>query len=97
MRYTCQMCVFGVCYYHCDIVKCLPIRGYALIIIISAENSKIMINSNNRNLHSNILLYGENIEEVDEFKYIGATITKDGSSDSEIKIRISQATSAMVQ
>ena len=48
---------------------------------ISAEKSKIMINSNNRNLHSNIQLYGEKLEVVDQFKYIGATITKDGSSD----------------
>ena len=47
---------------------------------ISVEKSKIMINSNNRNLHTNIKLYGENLEEVDQFKYLGATITKDGSS-----------------
>ena len=39
---------------------------------------------------------GENLEEVDQFKYIGATFTKDGSNDSEIKLRLSQATSAMV-
>ena len=63
---------------------------------ISAEKSKIMINSNNRNLHTNITLYGEKLEEVDQFKYLGATIIKDGSSDSEIKIRLAQATSAMV-
>ena len=63
---------------------------------INAEKSKIMINSNNRNLHTKIQLYGEKLEEVDKFKYIGATITKYGSSDSEIKIRLAQATSAMV-
>ena len=64
---------------------------------ISAEKSKIIINSNNRNLHTKIQLYGEKLEEVDQFKYLGATITKDGSSDSEIKIRLAQATSAMVR
>ena len=64
---------------------------------ISVEKTKIMINSNNRNLHTNIQLYGEKLEEVDQFKYIGATITKYGSSDSEIKIRLAQATSAMVR
>ena len=64
---------------------------------ISAEKSKIMINSNKRNLHSNIKLYGEKLEEVEQFIYLGATITKDGSSDSEIKIRLAQATSAMVR
>ena len=52
---------------------------------ISAEKSKLMINSNVRNIHSNIKLYGEKLEE--QFKYSDATITKDGSSDSEIKIR----------
>ena len=64
---------------------------------ISAEKSKIMINSNKINLHSNIKSYGEKLEEVEQFKYLGATITKDGSSDSEIKIRLAQGTSAMVR
>ena len=53
---------------------------------IIAEKSKYLINSNSRNLHSNKQLYRENIEEVDQFKYIGATITKDGPSDSEMKL-----------
>ena len=64
---------------------------------ISVEKSKIMINSNNRNIHTNIQLYREKLEEVDQFKYISATITKGDSSDSEIKIRLAQATSAMVR
>ena len=49
------------------------------------------------NHHSNIQLYGEKLEEVDQFNYLGATLTKDGSSDSDIKIRLAQATSAMVR
>ena len=64
---------------------------------ISAEKSKIVINSNKINLHSNIKLYGEKLEEVEQFKYLGTTITKNGSSDTEIKIRLAQATSAMVR
>ena len=62
---------------------------------MSTEKSKIMIDSNTRNLHSNIKLYGEKQEKVVKFKYIGATITTDSSSDSEIKIRFTHATSAM--
>ena len=57
-------------------------------------NSKLIIN---RNLHTKFQLYGENLEEVDQFKYIGAIITKYGSSDSEIKIRLVQATSVMIK
>ena len=60
---------------------------------ISVENSKIMINSNNRNLYTNIQLYGEKLEEVDQFKYISATIIKDGSCGPDIKIRLAQAIS----
>ena len=56
-----------------------------------------MINSNNNKPYTNIQLYGEKLEEVDQFKYIGDTITKDGSSDSDIKIKLAQATSAMVR
>ena len=62
---------------------------------ISVEKSKIKINSTNINIHTNIKLYGEKLEEVDQFKYLGAIITKDGSSDSEIKIKL--AISAMVR
>ena len=51
--------------------------------------------SNKRHLTSKIQLYVEKLNEV--VKYIGSTITKYGSNDSEIKIRLSQAISAMVQ
>ena len=44
-----------------------------------------------------LYVYREKLEEVDYFKYLGATITKYGSSDSEIKIRLAQATSATVR
>ena len=63
-------------------------------MIMSAENSKIVSNSNNRKLHSNIKLYGEKLEEVYQFKYLGDIFKKDGSSDSDIKIILAEATSA---
>ena len=56
-----------------------------------------MINNNNKNLHTNIQLYGEKLEEVNQLKYLGATITKDGSSDSDIKIRVARAISFMLR
>lgn len=38
-----------------------------------------------------IYLYGNGAEQVEEFKHLGSTITFDGLSDKEIKIRIEQA------
>ena len=36
-------------------------------------------------------------EEVDQFKYLGSTRTEDGTSVKEVKIRLSQANSAMTR
>ena len=55
-----------------------------------------MINSN-ENQHADIYLYGCKLEEVEKFKYIGATLTKNGTCDQELRIRLAQATSAMVR
>ena len=38
-----------------------------------------------------IKLQGENIEEVEEFTYLGSKITADGSSEREIHARLSEA------
>ena len=37
------------------------------------------------------------LEKVDTFKYLDVTLTKDGKSESEIKIRMATATSALVR
>ena len=63
---------------------------------ISIEKSKVMINSN-ENQHADIYLYGCKLEEVEKFKYLGATLTKNGTCDQEVRIRLAQATSAMVK
>ena len=54
---------------------------------ISAEKSKVMVNSNDTSIHANITIYGNTLEEVNTFSYLGATISKDGSCEIEIKIR----------
>ena len=36
-------------------------------IVISTEQSKVMVNSNDNFIHANITLYGENLEYVDTF------------------------------
>ena len=56
------------------------------------KKSKVMINTNNAK-SIDITLYGNKLEEVDTFVY---TITSDGKSDNEIRIRLAQSTSAMI-
>ena len=56
-----------------------------------------MVNSNDNSIHANITLYGENLVEVDKFCYLGSTLTRDGSCEADIRIRLALATSAMVR
>ena len=42
-----------------------------------------------------IMMNGQKLEEVDSFRYLGSTLSNDGTSTNEIKIRIAVATSAM--
>ena len=63
---------------------------------ISSEKSKVMINTNNAK-SADITLYVNKLEEVDKFVYLGSTITSDGKSDNEIRIRLAQSTSAMIR
>ena len=44
-----------------------------------------------------IYIYGCKLEEVEKFKYIGATLTKNGTCEQEVRIRLAQAISAMVR
>jgi len=63
---------------------------------VSTEKSKILINSNNTDT-ATITLNGEELEQVKQFKYLGSTLTTDGSSTVEIRKRISAATAAMTR
>ena len=44
---------------------------------ISAEKSKVLINSNKDTPQAHILMNGETLEQVDSFEYLGALITED--------------------
>ena len=55
-----------------------------------------MINSN-ENQHADIYPYGCKLEEVEQFEYLGATLTQNGTYDQEVRIRLAQATLAMVR
>ncbi|PIK45030.1 hypothetical protein BSL78_18122 [Apostichopus japonicus] len=62
----------------------------------STEKSKIPVNSRD-NINAHITINNEALEEVSSFKYLGVTLTKDGTSAKEIQIRIASPTAAMTR
>ena len=63
---------------------------------LNVEKCKVMSNKRD-NTKMNITINGQNLEEVDNFKYLRATLEKDGRSKSEIITRIALATTAMAK
>ena len=63
---------------------------------VSTENSKIMTNSTN-NITADISMHGQNLEEVTRFKYLGATLCKDGTCSAEVRGRIASVMTAMAK
>ena len=61
---------------------------------VSHEKSKVMVNSRN-DTSADIIMNGQKLEEVNNFKYLGATLSKDGSCTAEVRIRIATAMAAM--
>ena len=64
---------------------------------ISSEISKVMVNSNDSSLHADITLNDNKMEEFNKLCYLGATLSKDGSCETDIRIRLALATSAMIR
>ena len=79
-----------------DLTNRLTDRAGAYGMEVSTEKSKVLVNSTTGST-AHILMSGEQLEEVDAFKYLGATLTKDGRSTSEIKTRLAMATAAMAK
>lgn len=63
---------------------------------VSHEKSKTLVNSTD-NTTAEIKMGDETLENVSSFKYLGATLTTDGRSTQEIKIRLGLATSAVTK
>ena len=63
---------------------------------LNKDKCKVMSNSKD-NIRTNITMQGEQLEEVDSFKYLGAILTKDGRSTSEIRTRIAMAANALAR
>ena len=57
---------------------------------VSTEKSKIKTNSMT-NISADISTNGMKLEEVTSFKYLGATLCKDGTCSAEVCIRIASA------
>jgi hypothetical protein len=79
-----------------DLTNKLVDRANAYGMEVSTEKSKVMVNST-RDISANITMSGQQLEEVANFKYLGATLSKDGTCTTEIRIRIATATAAMAR
>ena len=55
----------------------------------------VLVNSNKDTPKTNIIMNGETLEQVDNFKYLGALITEDGKSTIEIRASLAIALSTM--
>ena len=64
---------------------------------ISSEKSKVMVNSNDSSFHADITLNDNKLEEVNKLCYLGATLSKDGYCEIDIRIRLALSTSAMIR
>ena len=81
-----------------DLSKRLVDRAtaYGSEMEVSTDKSKIMTNSTN-NISADISTNGQKLEEVTSFKYLVATLCKDGTCSAEVRIRIASAVAAMAR
>ena len=77
-----------------DLTNRLVDRATAYAMEVIAEKSKITIDSTNK-ISADISKNGQKLEEVTSFKYLGATLCKDGACLAEICIMIASARAAM--
>jgi len=61
-----------------------------------AEKFNIMV-KRTTNTSADTTMNGEKLEEVTRVKYLGATMSKDGTSTAEVRIRIAMATVAIAR
>ena len=61
---------------------------------INVKKTKTMIISRNTNKKVSIILDGQIVQQVEQFKYLGSTMTSDGKCLSDIRIRIALAKEA---
>ena len=79
-----------------DFTNRLVDRATAYRMEVSTEKTQTMTHSAN-NISEDISMNGQKLQEVTSFKYLGATLCKDGTCSAEIRIRIASATAAMAR
>ena len=79
-----------------ELTNRLTSRAGAHGMEVSSEKSKVMTNGANKT-PAQIYMNGQQLEEVSAFKYLGATLTKDSRSTTEIKSRLAIATPIMAK
>ena len=79
-----------------DLTNKLDVAAGAYGMEVSTTKSKIKVNSV-INVEANIMMGSEQLEVVSSFKYLGATLFKDGSNNAEIRIRIAHNNSSNQQ
>ena len=70
--------------------------GIAFRMEVSTEKSKIMTNSLN-NISADINMNDQKLEDMTSFKYLGATLCKDGTCSAEVCIRFASAMAVMAK
>ena len=68
-------------------------RGFSIHVIQGfAQSSKpfLLYLQSHKLITADVSMNGQKLEEVNSFKYLGATVCKDGTCSAEVRIRIAQ-------
>ena len=63
-------------------------------LLLNVKKTQIMVIDNNRLDHTDFMIDGERISEVEEFVYLGSKITKECSCRTEVRRRLAMARTA---
>ena len=82
-----------------DLLDCFSKTCSAFGLTISIKKTVIMYQPAPGKTYTepNILVYGQRLKIVDQFVYLGSTLSQDGSLDNEISLRLEKATKSFGQ
>ena len=64
---------------------------------IYTKKTKVMVISKKGNKKLKIVINGDEIEQVKQFRYLGSVLTEDGRCEQEIRTRIAKAKAAFIE